>query len=237
MTLQKAYLTNNRYKLRKKLTDQLYELYCQEIDRFQNMKEVHTIRDIRYRGAVIKNIEQVNTMMILTLELKVCYYEYVEQNNVLIYGNRDKKVVVYYELKYITDFRDFISECPHCGAKSPDTFRRICEYCNETVEETDLKWYLNQENIVIKSYGDDIQKEVKYVYRFNSFSNIKISMNNIGKVTIKVNRLYNNEEIEILNKKVDEIYNQIITPEMTDADKIRAIHDYIINNTVYKNGC
>ena len=46
--------------------------------------------------------------------------------------------------------------CPHCGAKSPDTFAHVCEYCAEEVEETGLNWKLNQENIIIKSYGEDI---------------------------------------------------------------------------------
>lgn len=154
--IKRAYLTDDRFKLKKKVTDQLYNQYCVMIDELKNKKESHTIRDIRYRGAIIKNIEQVNTMIVLTLELKVCYYEYIEKNKILISGNKNKKAVVYYELKFVTDLREFISICPHCGAKSPDTFKRICDYCNEQVEETSLKWLLNQENIVIKSYGDDI---------------------------------------------------------------------------------
>ena len=154
--IKRAYLTDNRFKLKKKLTDQLYYQYCETIDSLKAKNEIHTIRDTRYRGAIIKNIEQVNTMIVLTLELKVCYFEYIEKNKALISGNRDKKVVVYYELKFVTDLRDFISVCPHCGAKSPDTFKRLCDYCNEIVEETELNWLLNQENIVIKSYGDDI---------------------------------------------------------------------------------
>ena len=154
--IKRAYLTNNIFKLKKKLTDQLLNQYVQEIEGFKARGQVHTLKDSRYRGAIIKNIEQVNTMLILTLELKVCYFEYVEQNNQLISGNRDKKVIVYYELRFITDLRDFISVCPHCGAKSPDTFAHVCEYCAEEVEETGLNWKLNQENIIIKSYGEDI---------------------------------------------------------------------------------
>lgn len=72
-----------------------------------------------------------------------------------------------------------------------------------------------------------------FIHPYNSFSNIKISINNLGKVTIKVNKLYTEEEIKILNSKIDEIYNSIITKDMNENDKIKAIHDYIINNTVY----
>lgn len=36
-----------------------------------------------------------------------------------------------------------------------------------------------------------------------------------------------------LIKKIDEIINELIKPEMNERDKIKVIHDYIINNTVY----
>lgn len=156
LEIKRAYITNDRFKLKRKLTDQLYNMYIQQIDMNHARGEVHTIRDTRYRGAVIKNIEQINTMMILTMELKVCYFEYLEKNNVLLSGNKNKKVICYYELKFITDLQNFVSKCPKCGATSHDTFKRVCEYCNHPVEETDLVWLLKQENIVIKSYGDDI---------------------------------------------------------------------------------
>ncbi len=72
-----------------------------------------------------------------------------------------------------------------------------------------------------------------FIHPYNSFSNIKISINNLGKVTIKVNKLYTNEDINELNLKINEIYNTIITADMSDKEKIKAIHDYIINTTVY----
>lgn len=72
-----------------------------------------------------------------------------------------------------------------------------------------------------------------FIHPYNSFSNIKISINNLGKVTIKVNKLYSDTDILELNSKIDEIYNTIIINDMTNEDKIKAIHDYIINNTIY----
>ena len=124
-------------------------------ERGKNQLWIQTTKDIIQSAQVIvtdyKKVEE--------LKRKLSYfpdYEYIEKNKALISGNRDKKVVVYYELKFVTDLREFISVCPYCGAKSPDTFKRICDYCNQTVEETELNWLLNQENIVIKSYGDDI---------------------------------------------------------------------------------
>ena len=72
----------------------------------------------------------------------------------------------------------------------------------------------------------------KFVHPYNSYSSIKFSFNDeIIKITIE--HTYNEEEIKILNNKVDEIINNNIKNNMTIKDKIKTIHDYIINNTDY----
>lgn len=71
-----------------------------------------------------------------------------------------------------------------------------------------------------------------YVHPFNSFDSIIFNFDdNIIKVEIK--HTYTDEEIKELNAKVDEIIKKTITNEMSTKDKIKAIHDYIINHTEY----
>ncbi len=72
-----------------------------------------------------------------------------------------------------------------------------------------------------------------FIHPFNSYNKMKVDMNSLGKVTIHVEKLYTEERINQINQKIDEIYSQIITPTMSDRDKIKTIHDYIINHTVY----
>lgn len=72
-----------------------------------------------------------------------------------------------------------------------------------------------------------------FIHPYNSFNNIKVSINNLGKVTITVTKLYTENDIIEINAKVDQIYNSIINDNMPTIEKIKAIHDYIINNTVY----
>lgn len=72
-----------------------------------------------------------------------------------------------------------------------------------------------------------------FVHPFNSYKKLLISINNRGKVTLVNQKLYNNDEINIINQKVDQIINSLIKNDMTDQEKIKVIHDYIINNTVY----
>ena len=72
-----------------------------------------------------------------------------------------------------------------------------------------------------------------YVHPFNSFTNINTKINTNGEISLTIYHLYKDEKIEEIKTKVDEIIAQIITDEMTDYDKIKTIHDYIINNTRY----
>ena len=71
-----------------------------------------------------------------------------------------------------------------------------------------------------------------FVHPYNSFNSIKFSFNNnIIKITIE--HVYSTEEINEINNKVNEIITNNITSNMTTKDKIKTIHDYIINNTDY----
>ena len=72
-----------------------------------------------------------------------------------------------------------------------------------------------------------------FIHPYNSFSRLSFSVNNLGKVSIKVDKLYDEEMINTLNEKVDAVIQEVTTKDMPLKEKILAIHDYIINNTVY----
>lgn len=72
-----------------------------------------------------------------------------------------------------------------------------------------------------------------YVHPFNSYDSISVNMNNFGRITVNITKLYSTSDIEILNSYVNNIYNKLINDRMTQEQKIKTIHDYIINNTVY----
>lgn len=73
-----------------------------------------------------------------------------------------------------------------------------------------------------------------YVNAFNSFDHIETEYTSIGKVHVKLSHTYDKEQISLINRKVDQILiDAKITTNMIDKEKIKAIHDYIINNTKY----
>lgn len=72
-----------------------------------------------------------------------------------------------------------------------------------------------------------------FVHPYNSYENINISINNFGEITIYIEKLYSNIDIKNINNKIEEIEKDIITENMNTEDKIKAFHDYIVNNTIY----
>lgn len=72
-----------------------------------------------------------------------------------------------------------------------------------------------------------------FVHPFNGFNHIETEYDSIGRVTINIIKSYDDEQIEEINKKIDLLYPSIINENLSDKDKIKAVHDYIINNTNY----
>lgn len=71
-----------------------------------------------------------------------------------------------------------------------------------------------------------------YVHPYNSFDSIIFNFNE-EIIEIEIQHTYAKEEIEQLNNKVETIINENIQNNMSTKDKIKVIHDYIINNTEY----
>lgn len=71
-----------------------------------------------------------------------------------------------------------------------------------------------------------------YVHPFNSFDSIVFNFDD-RVIQIEIKHVYEKEEIQKLSSKVDELIQENITDNMSTRDKIKAIHDYIINHTEY----
>src|SRR5574344_474222 len=104
-----------------------------------------------------------------------------------------------------------------------DTFSFYCD-----------KSYSNYEDD-LKNITDDgtLATINNYVHPYNSYKTLNISMNNFVFITISIDKNYSSNEIQEINAKVNSIMNEIITKSMTNEEKIKAFHDYIVNNTVY----
>lgn len=106
-------------------------------------------------------------------------------------------------------------------------YDKITFYCPEEYELclTDLE-SISIDNTLLTNINN-------FVHPYNNFINMKTTYDNTGEITITITKLYTDQKILEINQKVDEILKKIITNDMTDEEKIRKIHNYIIENTTY----
>lgn len=72
-----------------------------------------------------------------------------------------------------------------------------------------------------------------FVHPFNSFRHLETTYDDYGKVTLNIDHIYNSSEIKLINAKVKEIEKEIWNNTMSDEEKIKQAHNYIINNSKY----
>ena len=103
--------------------------------------------------------------------------------------------------------------------------------------DNDYTNYINDINTLTAYNGDEFKKVIStlnnFVHPYNSSNNVKISYGGDYKIGITINRAYTQDEINEINNKVDKILNENVNNNMPPKEKIRAIHDYIIDHTEY----
>ena len=72
-----------------------------------------------------------------------------------------------------------------------------------------------------------------FVHPYNSFSKLSFSYDEYGNFTISNNKIYSNEMINEINKIIDEYISKNISSSLKDSEKLKLIHDFIIDNTKY----
>ena len=101
-------------------------------------------------------------------------------------------------------------------------------YCGKNYSDctNDLREITNPDSQILSTINN-------YVHPFNSYNSVNVNINNLGRIHVQIDKVYTNDDINKINASVDQIYASIIKPNMTDTQKIKTVHDYIINNTVY----
>ena len=72
-----------------------------------------------------------------------------------------------------------------------------------------------------------------YVHPYNSFKYIVFKSNSYGEFIIEIEHTYTDEMINEINLEVDNFIRNNISSNLTTTEKIRKVHDYVINNTDY----
>lgn len=142
------------------------------------------------------------------------YNEYYLDNNYLFVQNIDSKDV--------NNYQDLLNIFYTVINSGDDGYIFNCNYekCLDDVDN------LISDNITISEINN-------FVHPFNSFSTINIDILSNNKVSINIKRNYNENKIEFVKTYINQFISDNINDNMSDIDKIKAFHDFIINSTVY----
>ena len=72
-----------------------------------------------------------------------------------------------------------------------------------------------------------------FVHPYNSFSSVETQYDTLGKVVLKINKAYSEEEIAAVNNEIKKVIDSKNASIIDTRDLIKTFHDYIINNTKY----
>lgn len=142
------------------------------------------------------------------------------------------------EYKKDTDFSYFKNTDNYKPNNSEDILNIIYSSINKGYSNFNFYCQVSYKNCFndVKKLTDDyefLSNINNFVHPFNSYDELNFTINSLGKISIDVRKLYSDEMINALNSEVNRIYTSFIKDDMTDREKIRQIHDYIIKNTKY----
>lgn len=157
---------------------------------------------------------------------------YLFPNKIKITAPKNNKYYRDYDFKFVqnttnfvpNNFQDILNIYYTVINSGNNTFSFYCPAEYKTCLD-DIQTLAND-----KSLLSDINN---YTHPFNSFSHIETEFDSIGKVKLEIVHAYNQEEITMIEEKVDELYKLLVNNNLSQKENIKNIHDYIINNSKY----
>ena len=187
---------------------------------------------------VVVGILSIIIVTVCAFGKKTIIYKYYEHN----INEKNKNNI---ENKYfLEDHFNYIKNYKQISLKSKEELINYIYYAlnsgfdySERLIDKNYITYQEDINYLTKNKGKHFKEEVSilnnFVHPFNSSENIKISYGGDYIIGITIKKAYTEEEIKELNETIDKIINDKITNNMPIREKIKILHDYIIDNTEY----
>ena len=100
-------------------------------------------------------------------------------------------------------------------------------YCSSEYEEciSDVGALSNDEKFLAEINN--------FVHPYNSYTTIRTLYDETGEITLKIDKLYSEDDINQIDQDINKLMNDNLNDNMSIRDKIKTMHDVIINNTKY----
>lgn len=187
------------------------------------------------RGVKMKSIIKIGILLLLlflVIHFKKPITNFIAEKIIFKQGVIIEEANAYqlnYNFDYVQETEDFYAKdkkqllnilytALNHGSKN---FYFYCQYDNC---EDDLTAITNNEDLIHIN---------NFLHPYNSFQKLNFTIYSLRKIYVDVERFYNEEDIEIINSKIDTIIKEKISNDMEVETKIKIFHDYIASITNY----
>ena len=146
-----------------------------------------------------------------------------------VYLNDPNDYALDYKFNYVQTTDDFIAN------DKQELINILYTFLNNG--EDDFYFYCDYKDCINDvNYLTDSNEMVNlnnYIHPYNSYRQATVTSNSFDKIEVTIEKSYSDDVIKATDKKVDEIMKEILNDNMTDKEKIIAIHNYIVETTTY----
>ena len=163
------------------------------------------------------------------------YYEYTLNNKYLAQKTNEY---------YLEDNFNYVDNYTSMGISNKIELINFIYYAlNSGISSTERyidRSYSNYQNdidMLTINNGEGFKETISllnnFVHPYNSSNNIKLTYGGDYTIGIAINKAYSNDDIAAINEIVDKVIKEKLNNNMPTREKIKIIHDYIIDNAEY----
>ena len=163
------------------------------------------------------------------------YYEYTLNNKYLTQKTNEY---------YLEDNFNYVDNYTSMGISNKIELINFIYYAlNSGISSTERyidRSYSNYQNdidMLTINNGEGFKETISllnnFVHPYNSSNNIKLTYGGDYTIGIAINKAYSNDDIAAINEIVDKVIKEKLNNNMPTREKIKIIHDYIIDNAEY----
>ena len=163
------------------------------------------------------------------------YYEYTLNNKYLAQKTNEY---------YLEDNFNYVDNYTSMGISNKIELINFIYYAlNSGISSTERyidRSYSNYQNdidMLTINNGEGFKETISllnnFVHPYNSSNNIKLTYGGDYTIGIAINKAYSNDDIAAINEIVDKVIKEKLNNNMPTREKIKIIHDYIIDSAEY----